>query len=60
MQSVCTQTDASTTNCVYSGTSTIAVSSPVEAYSPFLDVTLAVTLWILVATAVVALILKFK
>lgn len=60
MQSVCTQTNASTTNCIYSGTSTVAMSNPVEVYEPTFDVIANITLWLVIVIATVALILKFK
>jgi len=61
MQSVCTtDTNASTTTCVYTGTSTIALAGPVEVYDPFLDATIGIFLWVAIALAVTALILKFK
>ena len=61
MQSVCTtDATASSTTCVYTGTSTIAMAGAVEVYDPLLDATIGIFLWVAIAMVVTALILKFK
>jgi len=60
MQWTCTDSGASSTLCVSSGTSTIAIAGPVVAYDPFIDASLGIGLWVFIAVAVVALILKFR
>jgi len=60
MQWTCSQLDASTSSCTSSGTSTIAIAGPVVAYDPFIDASLGIGLWVFIAIAVVALILKFR
>jgi len=60
MQSVCTSTSASSTTCVYTGTSTIALDAPVVAYDPFVDVFLGISLWIIVMFALVTIIRRFR
>jgi len=60
MQSICTSDSASSTTCVYTGTSTIALTGPVVAYDPFVDVYLGISLWIMVMFALVFIISKFR
>ena len=60
MQWTCSNLDASTSSCTSSGTSTIAIAGPVVAYDPFIDASLGIGLWVFIAIAVVALILKFR
>jgi len=60
MQWTCSQLDASSSSCTSYGTSTIAIAGPVVAYDPFIDASLGIGLWVLIAVAVVALILKFR